>query len=132
MDKNHAALILKSAVSFDNEIGTLFRHIRSLEDGEEKERIKKAVGDVMGIITRYIIFPLTTQHPDLDPDKKGAVVDQYKNFQEALNIVCGEINGAASMSRAVFDGDDLKTVQRELARLMEIIDSKILPLTKRT
>jgi hypothetical protein len=47
-------------------------------------------------------------------------------FRAALNAACGEINEAARISPELFEGDTLKTVRRELARLMEIIDAKIL------
>jgi hypothetical protein len=51
-------------------------------------------------------------------------------FRAALNNACGEINEAARLSADVFTGDDLNVVRRELARLMEIIDSKVLVLLK--
>ena len=47
-------------------------------------------------------------------------------FQAALNNACGEINEAARLSAELFDGEDLEVVRRELGRLMNIIDSKIL------
>jgi hypothetical protein len=47
-------------------------------------------------------------------------------FRAALNAACGEINEAARLSPELFQGDQLQTVRRELARLMEIIDAKIL------
>ena len=47
-------------------------------------------------------------------------------FRAALDAACGEINEAARISTELFEGDTLRTVRRELARLMEIIDAKIL------
>jgi hypothetical protein len=47
-------------------------------------------------------------------------------FRQALNNACGEINKAARLSSDLFQGEELSTVRRELARLMEIIDSKLL------
>ena len=49
-----------------------------------------------------------------------------EEFRAALNNACGEISEAARLSPDIFTGDDLAIVRRELARLMEIIDSKIL------
>jgi hypothetical protein len=49
-----------------------------------------------------------------------------KAFKGALNKACGEINEAAKLSSEIFDGDELKMVRRELARLMEIIDLQLL------
>ena len=47
-------------------------------------------------------------------------------FRAALNAACGEVSEAAKISLELFEGERLNTVQRELARLMEIIDGKIL------
>jgi hypothetical protein len=49
-----------------------------------------------------------------------------KDFCAALDNACGEIDEAARLCVDLFDGDDLKEVRRELARLMEIIDSRVL------
>lgn len=47
-------------------------------------------------------------------------------FRAALDNACGEINEAARLSSEIFEEEELKAVRRELARLMEIIDSKLL------
>lgn len=47
-------------------------------------------------------------------------------FRQALNKACGEIDEAAGLSQEIFEGDTLKSVRRELARLMEQIDTKFL------
>ena len=47
-------------------------------------------------------------------------------FKTALNKACGEINEAARLAPELFLADELAGVRRELARLMEIIDSNIL------
>ena len=60
-------------------------------------------------------------------DKAGTLNTPSRNaFKDALNNACGEINEAARLSDEVFEGEELKVVRRELARLMEIIDSKLL------
>jgi hypothetical protein len=53
-------------------------------------------------------------------------MDKAKAFREALNNACGEINEAALLSTEIFSGQELSHVRRELARLMETIDSQIL------
>ena len=50
----------------------------------------------------------------------------YESFKIALDNACGEINEAARLSSDIFEGDDLAFVRRELARLMESIDMKLL------
>ncbi len=54
-----------------------------------------------------------------------------QDFRQALENACGEINEAARLSAEIFEGEDLKTVRRELARLMEAIDSQIMPRLNR-
>ena len=49
-------------------------------------------------------------------------------FKSALNNACGEINEAARLAPEIFADAELVLARRELARLMEIIDSKILVL----
>jgi hypothetical protein len=47
-------------------------------------------------------------------------------FRDALNNACGEINEAARLSPQIFAADELKRVRRELARLLEAIESQLL------
>lgn len=47
-------------------------------------------------------------------------------FRASLDAACGEINEAARISEKLFEGENLQVVRRELARLMEIIEAKIL------
>jgi hypothetical protein len=47
-------------------------------------------------------------------------------FRQALNNACGEINEAARLSSDIFNGEQLEQVRRELARLMEAIESRLL------
>jgi hypothetical protein len=47
-------------------------------------------------------------------------------FRAALNNACGEISEAARLCPQLFTGDELQLVKRELARLMETIDSRML------
>ena len=47
-------------------------------------------------------------------------------FRAALNNACGEINEAARLSEDIFTAEELASVRRELARLMETIDSNLL------
>jgi len=52
--------------------------------------------------------------------------EKAKAFRDALNNACGEISEAALLSTELFSGQELQLVRRELARLMETIDSRIL------
>ncbi len=49
-------------------------------------------------------------------------------FLQAVNKACGELNEAARLSNTLFEGEERRTVRRELARLMEQIETRILPI----
>jgi hypothetical protein len=51
-------------------------------------------------------------------------------FRAALNNACAGMNEAARLSSEFFTADEVKAVRRELARLMEIIDSQVLDRLK--
>ena len=70
MDKEHAVSILEATLFLDSHINELVRRVETLPNQEEKNRLCKAIGDVMGLLARHITFPIVNQYPDLDPDKK--------------------------------------------------------------
>jgi hypothetical protein len=49
-------------------------------------------------------------------------------FVDAINRLCGEANEAINLASKVFPEDKLPLVRRELARIMEISEAKILAL----
>lgn len=49
-----------------------------------------------------------------------------KDFIDAVHSMCAEANEAASLAGHVFEGDALIGVRRELARVMEIAEMKLL------
>ena len=53
------------------------------------------------------------------------------DFTTAIDRLCGEANEAAKLAVELFDEEDLNTVRRELARMMEISEVKILPIVRR-
>jgi hypothetical protein len=69
MDKEVAKSFLSLAVAMDANIVNMFAEVEKISDEEQKQRFKKAVGDLMGYIARDIIFPIVDEYPDLDPDK---------------------------------------------------------------
>lgn len=70
MNKALAALIMEATLSFSAPLDLLSERVASLADGEEKRRLKKAVGDVMAVLTSEIVFPIAAKYPELDPDKR--------------------------------------------------------------
>lgn len=66
MDKASAANILQATLALDSHLNHLIKQIEALPDGEEKERLFKAAGDVMSILTGYIVFPIEDEYPELE------------------------------------------------------------------
>jgi hypothetical protein len=69
MNKDVAKRILDAALALDVPIGVLDTLITQLEDGKEKEECLRALGNVIGIITKDFVFRIVRQYPELDPDK---------------------------------------------------------------
>jgi hypothetical protein len=68
-DKEIAKTLMTLALSMDDNIIKMYRVVEKFSDDELKTRFNRAVGDLMGCITRELIFPLANKYPDLDPDK---------------------------------------------------------------
>ncbi|HVJ62404.1 MAG TPA: hypothetical protein VM555_06795 [Tahibacter sp.] len=64
---------------------------------------------------------------DISSERCQVNSETAKTFRDALNRACGEIDEAARLGAELFEGDEHKFVRRELARLLEIIDCRILP-----
>jgi hypothetical protein len=64
-----ATRLLAAAVALDEPLGALDGVISELEEGDEKNECRHALGDVMGIITRHFVFRVYRQYPELDPDR---------------------------------------------------------------
>lgn len=69
MEKAVAARIMEAALSMGNEINKLDSIISELESGPEKEELVQALGNIMSVLTRLIVFRIARDHPELDPDR---------------------------------------------------------------
>ncbi len=69
MEEAVAARILDAALSMGNEIGKLDSIISELENGREKEELVQALGNIMSVLTRDVVFRIVRDHPELDPDR---------------------------------------------------------------
>lgn len=58
-------------------------------------------------------------------------LNNKKQFQDVIEKLCGEANEAAKIASSIFKDDDLAIVLRELARIMEVAEAKILPIAKK-
>ena len=69
MEKAVAARILDAALAMGNEIGKLDSIVSELDSGREKEELVQALGNIMGVLTRDVVFRIARDHPELDPDR---------------------------------------------------------------
>jgi hypothetical protein len=69
MEQAVAARILDAALSMGNEIGKLDSIISELDSGREKEELVQALGNIMSVLTRDVVFRIVRDHPELDPDR---------------------------------------------------------------
>jgi hypothetical protein len=69
MEKAVAARILDAVLSVGNEIGKLDSIISELDSGREKAELVQALGNIMGILSRDVVFRIARDHPELDPDR---------------------------------------------------------------
>lgn len=69
MEKAVAARIMEAALSMGYEISKLDSIISELENGREKEELVQALGNVMSVLAREVVFRVARDHPELDPDR---------------------------------------------------------------
>jgi hypothetical protein len=69
MEKALAAKIMEAALSLGKEIGNLDSLISQLDNGAEKDEFVQALGKVMSVLTRDVMFRIIRDYPELDPDR---------------------------------------------------------------
>jgi hypothetical protein len=69
METAVAARIMEAAFSMGKEINKLDSIISELESGREKEELVQALGNIMSVLTRQVVFRIAHDHPELDPDR---------------------------------------------------------------
>lgn len=69
MEKAVAVRMMEAALSVGDELGKLDSIVSELDDGPEKEELVQALGGIMGVLTRDVVFRIVREHPELDPDR---------------------------------------------------------------
>jgi hypothetical protein len=69
MEKVLATKIMEAALSLGKEIGNLDSLVSQLDNGAEKEEFVQALGNIMSVVTRDVVFRIIRDHPELDPDR---------------------------------------------------------------
>ena len=65
MDKDIARSLLELSKSIDPILAGMFAEVEKIGDEKLRARMKRAVGDLMGLIARDVIFPVENLYPDL-------------------------------------------------------------------
>jgi hypothetical protein len=69
MEKAIAAKIMEAALSLGKEINNLDSLVSQLDNGGEKGEFVQALGNIMNVLTRDVMFRIIRDHPELDPDR---------------------------------------------------------------
>lgn len=69
MEKAIAGRIMEATLSIGNEINKLDSIVSDLDSGREKEELVQALGNIMSVLTRDVVFRIIREHPELDPDR---------------------------------------------------------------
>jgi hypothetical protein len=67
-DPNSARAVSKAAEKFLRELSEALELARGTEPPADFERLKQAVGVVVGTLEVDFLWPLYKQHPDLEPE----------------------------------------------------------------
>lgn len=68
VEKDLAALILKSVLSLGRALNDLDPILRDVKDVDEKKRLLNCLGVVMAELNAGIVIPIIKQYPEMDPD----------------------------------------------------------------
>ena len=69
MEKAIAARMMEAALSLGKEINNLDALVSQLDNGSEREEFVQALGNIMSVLTRDVMFRIIHAHPELDPDR---------------------------------------------------------------
>jgi hypothetical protein len=65
---DHARAVAASAEAFLGELSAAFEAARATESPAEFEKLKLAVGQVVGSLEAELLWPLYKLHPELEPE----------------------------------------------------------------
>ena len=65
MNKDIAKSLITLSKSIDGVFVQMFAEVDKIDDEELKTRFNKAVGDLLGYVSRDLIFPLENIYPEL-------------------------------------------------------------------
>ncbi len=69
MDEDMASRILKAVLTLEAKLGELDLLVGQLNDEKERDEYVRALGNVIGIISKDFVRRIVRQYPELDPDR---------------------------------------------------------------
>jgi len=67
-DRQHAIAVSKAAEEFIKQLSLSLKAVQASGSKEDFERLRKAIGQVVGTLEADLLWPLYKQHPDLEPE----------------------------------------------------------------
>lgn len=67
-DADRARAVSTAAEAFLRELSLALEQVRATGSVDELERLKRAVGEVVGTLEVDLLWPLYKQHPSLEPE----------------------------------------------------------------
>jgi hypothetical protein len=67
-DHHHAVAVAEAAEGFIKQLSLALKAVQATGSAEELERLRKSIGEVIGVLETELLWPLYKQHPDLEPE----------------------------------------------------------------
>jgi len=67
-DHHQAVAVAEAAEEFIKELSLALKAVQANGSAEDLERLRKSIGEVVGILETELLWPLYKQHPDLEPE----------------------------------------------------------------
>ena len=67
-DRHPAVAVAAAAEEFIKRLSLALKAVQTSGSAEELERLRKSIGEVLGVLETEVLWPLYRRHPDLEPD----------------------------------------------------------------
>ena len=67
-DRQRAVAVSKAAEEFIKQLSLALKSVQANGSSEDFERLRKAIGEVVGTLEADLLWPLYKQYPDLEPE----------------------------------------------------------------
>jgi|tagenome__1003787_1003787.scaffolds.fasta_scaffold18328705_2 hypothetical protein len=67
-DRHRAVAVAEAAEELIKELSLALKAVQANGSPEELERLRKSIGEVVGVLETELLWPLYKRHPDLEPE----------------------------------------------------------------